>query len=147
MLAVDSPLAGSVGDLVQAGRHFLASLWPPRRPLIEAAPLLLAGLAFLASLAVSRPRGVELTKQLLLGSAFILWGIDLLLPPGSCATLLGAVVIALYVFDLAWMTEANLKKRRSRQGPQSRARFGEDGCARDCCETGRRKRFSIRENP
>jgi hypothetical protein len=121
MLAVDSPLLGWLRELSQASLSFFSSLWPPRPALFEAAPLMLVGLAFLASLFVSRPSGIELTKQILLGSAFVLWAIDLLLPQGLWATLIGAVVIALYVFDLAWMIEGNLRKHQPHRMAQSPA--------------------------
>ena len=119
MLAVDSPLLGLLRDLSQVSLSFLSSLWPPRPALFEAAPLMFVGVAFLASLFVSRPSGIELTKQMLLGSAFVLWAVDLLMPQGAWATLIGAVVIALYVFDLAWMIEGNLRKHQPFRAAQS----------------------------
>jgi hypothetical protein len=43
---------------------------------------------------------LERLKRMTLGMAFILWGIDQLLPAGPLATVLGDVVIVLYVLDL-----------------------------------------------
>ncbi len=77
---------------------------------------MLAGFAFLLSLLGSRRSVSELTRQILLGLAFVLWGIDVLLPQSSIARLIGAVVIALYVFDLAWMTCANIQDRQAKAG-------------------------------
>jgi hypothetical protein len=67
---------------------------------VSAAPLLLIGLAYLGLQPLVRPRPLELLKRMLLGTAFILWGIDHLLPVGPLATVLGDVVIVLYVLDL-----------------------------------------------
>jgi hypothetical protein len=81
------------------------------RSVAEAFPLLLVGIAYLAWLATERPAVIDLVKQLLIALAFILWGVSLLMPAGPAARLLGAVVIAIYVFDLAWMMEDNLRKK------------------------------------
>ncbi len=86
-------------------------LIPFSRPAVEAAPLLLVGIAFGAWLAIDRPGAVDLIKQAAIALAFILWGVDLLMPQGRWATFLGAVVIAIYVFDLAWLMEGHLRKR------------------------------------
>jgi hypothetical protein len=74
-------------------------------------PLLLVGIAYLAWLAVDRPAIIDLIKQVLLALAFILWGVDLLMPVGQWSRFVGAVVIAIYVFDLAWLMEGNLRKK------------------------------------
>lgn len=76
----------------------------------EAIPLLLVGVAYLAWLAVDRPPIIDLIKQALIAMAFILWGINLLMEIGPWSTFLGAVVISIYVFDLAWLMEGNLRK-------------------------------------
>jgi len=83
---------------------------PVNHAVIEALPLLLTGVAFLAWLTVDRPAPVDLIKQALIALAFLLWGIDLLMPAGPWATFVGAVVIAIYVFDLAWLMEGSLRK-------------------------------------
>jgi len=97
LLIVDSPVAA----------HLTI---PVSRAVVEAAPLLFVGIAFLVWLVIERPATIDLIKQLFIAAAFILWGIDLLMPPGQWATFVGAVVIAIYVFDLAWLIEGNLRK-------------------------------------
>jgi hypothetical protein len=97
-LAVDSPIATHLPMRID-------------RSVAEALPLLLVGIAYLAWIATERPAAIELVKQLLIALAFILWGVDLLMPAGPRTELLGAVVIAIYVFDLAWMIEGNLRKQ------------------------------------
>lgn len=84
---------------------------PISRAVVEAAPLLFIGIAFLGWLAIDRPSTIDLIKQALIAAAFILWGIDLLLPAGRWTTFIGAVVIAIYVIDLAWLMEGNLRKK------------------------------------
>jgi hypothetical protein len=69
------------------------------------------GIACLAWLAIDRPAITDLIPQALIATAFILWGIDLLMPAGPWATFFGAVVIAIYVFDLAWLMERSLRKK------------------------------------
>jgi hypothetical protein len=98
LLIVDSPLSAR---------------WPIpiSRAVAEAMPLLLVGTAYLAWLAIDRPPAVDLVKQVLLALAFILWGVDLLIPASQWSRFLGAVVIAIYVFDLAWLMEGNLRKK------------------------------------
>ena len=59
----------------------------------------------------SEPTAIDLIKQVLLAVAFILWGINLLMPTGEWSRFVGAIVIAIYVFDLAWLMEGNLRKR------------------------------------
>jgi hypothetical protein len=97
LLLVDSPLAARLPIRID-------------RSVAEAFPLLLVGIAYLAWLATERPAVIDLIKQLLIALAFILWGVSLLMPAGPATRLLGAVVIAIYVFDLAWMIEGNLRK-------------------------------------
>jgi hypothetical protein len=79
--------------------------------IIEAIPLLLVGIAYLAWLATEKPTVIDLIKQIFIAIAFILWGADLLMPPGNWARFVAAVVIAIYVFDLAWLIEGNLRKK------------------------------------
>jgi hypothetical protein len=62
------------------------------------------GTSFLFLQPVLRPRLVELLRNVLLAAAFVLWGIVQLMPRNAISMRLGNVVIALYVFDLAWMT-------------------------------------------
>ena len=69
-----------------------------------AAPLLLVGTAFLFMQPVLRPRLVELLRNVLLAGTFLLWGIVQFMPQNAMSARLGNFVIALYVFDLAWMT-------------------------------------------
>jgi hypothetical protein len=84
---------------------------PISRPVAEAVPLLLVGIAFLAWLAVNRPAIIDLIKQVLIAVAFLLWGFSLLMPSGQWSRFVGDLVIAIYVFDLTWLIEGNLRKR------------------------------------
>ncbi|MHB8596030.1 MAG: hypothetical protein ACYDER_04380 [Ktedonobacteraceae bacterium] len=77
---------------------------------ISAVPLLLIGLASLCFQVVIRPRPLDLFKAFMVSSAFILWGVDQLLPAGRVTTMLGDVVIVLYVIDLGWMMADRLKQ-------------------------------------
>jgi len=91
--------------LVSGALLLVFDFLPPNLPKLEhaptsAAPLLLIGVAYLSLQAVTKPQPLEFLKRLLLGSAFILWGIDQLLPAGHLATVIGDVVIFLYVADL-----------------------------------------------
>jgi hypothetical protein len=56
-----------------------------------------------------RPQPLDLLKRMLLGMAFILWGSDQLLPVGLLATVLGDVVIVLYVLDLGLIIRDHLR--------------------------------------
>jgi hypothetical protein len=82
--------------------------WFDHAPL-SALPLLLAGASYVALQALLRPPALELFRRLMLGGAFLLWGVVQLMPASALATDLGDVVIALYVFDLALMVQAELK--------------------------------------
>jgi len=84
--------------------------WLPHMP-ISAAPLLLIGVAYLAFQALIRAPLLDLFKALIVSSAFILWGIDQLLPAGRFATILGDIVIVLYVIDLGWMMIDRLRQQ------------------------------------
>ncbi len=97
LLVVDSPF-------VDQGRHF-------NHAIFEAAPLLLVGTAFLIWLFIERPSPLEWIKQAILGLAFALWGVNMLMPPGLWATFVGAIVIAIYVLDLAWIIEGRIRQR------------------------------------
>ena len=77
---------------------------------VSAAPLLLIGSTYLAFQALIRPNPLDLFKALIVSAAFLLWGIDQLLPTGLFATILGDVVIVLYVIDLGWMMADRLKQ-------------------------------------
>lgn len=70
---------------------------------ISASPLLLVGAAFLILQPVIRPRPMELLKNVLLAATFLLWGAIQFMPRNATSLLLGDVVIALYVVDLAWV--------------------------------------------
>ena len=67
---------------------------------ISAVPLLLIGITYLLMQSGFRPVGRELAQALLVSAAFISWGIYQLLPTGTFATLLGDLVITMYVVDL-----------------------------------------------
>jgi len=131
LLIVDSPIAAHVAI-------------PISRAVAEALPLLLVGAAYLGWLVIDRPATMDLIKQVLIAVAFILWGVNNLMLTGRWATFVGAVVIAIYVFDLAWLMEGNLRKtfgvrsmRRAGEGlilspgeqssPQPSAELPEDG--------------------
>ena len=69
---------------------------------ISSAPLLLIGASFLVVQVMLRPRWTELLKNLLLAATFILWGVVQLMTENDLSKRLSDVVVALYVFDLAW---------------------------------------------
>jgi hypothetical protein len=98
MLLVDSPILVSLPV-------------PIGRSIIDALPLLLVGFAYVAWLFAERPAILDLIKQGFIALAFLLWGVDLLMPAGKWAKFVGAIVIAIYVFDLAWVIEGNLRTR------------------------------------
>ena len=109
------------------------------RPVVEAMPLLLAGLAFLGWIAVDPPGLIDVIKQVFIAVAFILWGIDLLIPSGRWAIFIGAVVIAIYVFDLAWLMEGNFRRKFGRNSAASGSRCPSNDCppAGVCSSEGR----------
>ncbi len=76
---------------------------------LSAMPLLLVGGSYVALQGLLRPAPILLMKRLLLGAAFLLWGIVQLMPPSVIATDLGDLVIALYVFDLGIIIQAELR--------------------------------------
>lgn len=76
---------------------------------ISAASLLLAGCGWLTLQAVRRPNAAALVKGVMLGLAFVFWGIDQLLRPGMVATILGDLVIVLFIVDLTWMMMGELR--------------------------------------
>jgi hypothetical protein len=77
---------------------------------LSALPLLLAGASYTVLQALLRPPPLELLRRLMLGAAFLLWGVVQLMPAGRLATELGDLVIALYVFDLGLMIQAELQR-------------------------------------
>jgi hypothetical protein len=92
----------------------------PHAP-VSAAPLLLIGIASLGFQILTRPRPLEAFKALLVSLAFILWGIDQMLAPGWLTTMIGDVVIVLYVIDLGWMMGSALRQHPAwRRKPPSR---------------------------
>ncbi len=114
---------------------------------VSAVPLLLIGLASLSFQLVIRPKLLAFLKSLLVSSAFILWGVDQLLPAGRVATMLGDVVIVLYIVDLGWLMIHQLTHQGLlKQGPLEDS-SGEDistnqvcsGCDRQkehsCCKS------------
>jgi hypothetical protein len=106
-LAVLAVVSGAVLLLVDALPHLLPA-WP-RAPL-SAAPLVLIGIAYISLQPLVRPRPLELLKRMMLGGAFILWGIDQLLPPGHLTTVIGDVVITLYVVDLGLIIKSHVQR-------------------------------------
>jgi hypothetical protein len=76
---------------------------------VSASPLLLIGVAYLIFQLLTRPKPLDLFKACIVSLAFILWGVDQLLPSGWFATLLGDIVITLYVIDLGWMMLERLR--------------------------------------
>jgi hypothetical protein len=120
-LMVGAMLASAVLLLADAGPNLaaffklLVVLAPRAWALLDhaplsAMPLLLAGGSYIALQAALRPAPMELIRRLMLGSAFVLWGIVQLMPPSTLATHLGDLVIALYVFDLGLMVQAELHR-------------------------------------
>jgi hypothetical protein len=120
-LMVGAMLASAVLLLADAGPNLAACfkllvvLAPRAWALLDhaplsAMPLLLAGGSYIALQAALRPAPMELIRRLMLGSAFVLWGIVQLMPPSTLATDLGDLVIALYVFDLGLMVQAELQR-------------------------------------
>lgn len=83
--------------------------WLGHAPL-SAIPLLLAGTSYIILQGLLRPAPMELLRRLMLGAAFLLWGVVQLMPPSMFATDLGDVVIALYVFDLGLIVQAELHR-------------------------------------
>lgn len=79
---------------------------------ISAAPLLLIGASSLCLQIIMRPRPLDLCKALIVSLAFILWGIDQMLPAGWIATMIGDLVIVLYIVDLGWMIGSVLHQRQ-----------------------------------
>ena len=76
----------------------------------SAAPLMLIGAAYVCLQPAIQPSAMELLKRLLLGLAFLLWGYVQLLPPGIRATVLGDLVIGLYVVDLYLIIRTHLRR-------------------------------------
>jgi UPF0716 family protein affecting phage T7 exclusion len=81
---------------------------------VSAVPLLAVGLSFLIIQLIIRPRATELLKNLLLAATFLLWGAVQLMTPSFVSKILGDVVIALYVTELAWtiVTSVNPVEKR-----------------------------------
>jgi hypothetical protein len=75
---------------------------------ISSAPLLLIGASFLVVQVMLRPRWTELLKNVLLAATFILWGLVQLMTQNDLSKKLSDVVVALYVFDLAWVVLSNV---------------------------------------
>lgn len=80
---------------------------------IPATPLLFIGAASLVFHVYTCPKLLSLLKALIASATFILWSIDQLLPSGWEQTLLGDVVITLYVVDLGWMMLERLRSKNS----------------------------------
>jgi len=69
---------------------------------LSAIPLLAIGASFLIMQTLVRESQSQLLKNLLLAATFLLWGVVELLPENAVSKILGKVVIALFVIDLAW---------------------------------------------
>jgi hypothetical protein len=67
----------------------------------SALPLLLIGMTYALAQPVLHPRRRDLLQAALVILAFLGWGVDQLIPPSPMSTVLGDIVIALYVTDLA----------------------------------------------
>ena len=80
---------------------------------ISSAPLLLIGASFLVVQVMLRPRWTELLKNVLLAATFILWGVVQLMTQNDLSKRLSDVVVALYVFDLAWVVLSNVTGTRA----------------------------------
>src|SRR5579872_7009152 len=106
-LAVLALLASAALLMLDFAPSILSGL---RHAPASAAPLLLIGLSYIALQPLARPSPMELLQRLMLGSAFVLWGIDQLLPPGPAATIIGDVVITLYVIDLGLIIKEHLRR-------------------------------------
>jgi hypothetical protein len=115
IIASAALLLSDVAPRLAALFKMVVVLAPRARALLDhaplsAMPLLLAGSSYLVLQAALRPAPMELLRRLMLGSAFVLWGIVQLMPPSPLATHLGDLVIALYVFDLGLMVQAELQR-------------------------------------
>jgi hypothetical protein len=78
-----------------------------RHSWLAASALLFAGTACLGFASAIRARTRDVIMRAFLGSAFILWGIQQLLSDGRLATVLGDIVIVLFVIDVGAFLEAN----------------------------------------
>lgn len=96
VLALISSAALLANDFIARGVHGRLA------DALSALPLLTVGLAFVLAQAMVRPGAWELLKNLLLAATFVLWGIVQLMGQNHLAKILGDLVIALYVTDLAW---------------------------------------------
>jgi hypothetical protein len=75
---------------------------------ISALPLLAVGLSYILVQLIVRPKTPELFRNLLLAATFMLWGAVQLMRQNHLSKVLGDVVIALYVIDLAWTIFASI---------------------------------------
>jgi len=101
------------------------------RSSLSAAPLLLIGSAFLITQITSLTARHALLKDVVLAGTFLLWGIVQLIPSGNLSLLLGNVVIALFVLDLAWAVMLKVRTEGRFRVPQRGTRFQRD-C--NCCK-------------
>jgi hypothetical protein len=92
-----------LGCLLMLARDLTpGAAWPPWTGFLSALPLLAIGLSFLVVQMLARQQRSQLLKNLLLAATFLLWGVVELFPDNTASRILGEVVIALFVVDLAW---------------------------------------------
>ena len=110
-------LSGTLAAVAVMGSAALILFDIPHRVLpglthapVSALPLLFIGISYICLQPLTRPGRTELVQRMLLGCAFILWGIDQILPPGRATTVIGDVVITLYVLDLGAIIREHLRK-------------------------------------
>jgi len=105
VLAVCGLASGAMLLFLDTFAHFAASRF--HAPL-SAAPLILIGLSWLAVHPGIGVHPIQFVKRLIAAVAFVGWGIDQTLPLGALATVVGDVVIALFVLDMALIVRGEL---------------------------------------
>ena len=80
---------------------------------LSSLPLALAGLAYAVLQVRIRPPRVTLFKRLVLAATFVAWAISQLLAQGWLATVIGDLVIAVYVLDLYWLVQEQIQATSS----------------------------------
>jgi hypothetical protein len=92
----------------------LPDLWIGFHPSLRhheagALALMFVGSSFICMQLSARGQANGMLKGLLLGLAFVLWGGDQFLPPGTAATAIDSVVIAIFVVDLGLVIATHLE--------------------------------------